>query len=82
MTGHAIAEFTGRASKPVILGAELSLNKLPRLVGRLTYTLIQKFFKLLSEPVPQTPFQRRGHSTKLVTTEDGGGRDGLSLDAL
>ena len=47
MTGPAIAESTGRASKPVILGAELSLNKLPRLVGRLTYTLIQKFFKLL-----------------------------------
>ena len=47
MTGPAIAEFTGRFSKPVILGAELSLNKLPRLVGRLTYTLIQKFFKLL-----------------------------------
>ena len=34
------------------------------------------------EPVPQTPLPSRGQSLKLVTTEDGGGRDGLSFDAL
>ena len=34
------------------------------------------------EPVPQTPFPSRGQSPKLVRTEDGGGRDGLSFGAL
>ena len=34
------------------------------------------------QPVPQTPFQSRGLSPKLVTTEDGGGRDGLPFGAL
>ena len=34
------------------------------------------------EPVPQTPLPSRGQSLKLVTTEDGGGRDGLAFDAL
>ena len=37
---------------------------------------------LAYEPVPQTPLPSRGQSLKLVTTEDGGGRDGLSFDAL
>ena len=34
------------------------------------------------EPVPQTLFQKQGWSPKLVTVEDGGGRDGLPFGAL
>ena len=34
------------------------------------------------EPVPQTLFQKQGWSPKLVTAEDGGGRDGLPFGAL